>query len=325
MPAPETTIATAPPNPQLTTTAVFTFGATGSMGAEPEFECALDAEPFESCESPYLLEELTPGEHSLMVRAVDQFLNVDPTPARYQWRVIAPPLEPTITVVPPEPSIGNAHTFEFISDEPNATFECRITPNPLHVNTFEPCDTPHTYRNLPDGEYLFQVRAVNEFGIAGELPAEHSFEVGNPPDTTILAGPSGTVESTTAAIAFSSSEPGSTFECSLDGEPFVECLSPAVFPDTEIPWPELSLGTAHVRGAGDRHQRQHRPDARRPHLDRRRADARRDDDHGRARGHDLEHDAPSSASPPRSPARRSSARSTARRSPTARRRPSTPA
>ena len=73
-----------------------------------------------------------------MVRAVDQFLNVDPTPARYQWRVIAPPLEPTITVVPPEPSVGNSHTFEFVSDEPNATFECRITPNPLHVNTFEP-------------------------------------------------------------------------------------------------------------------------------------------------------------------------------------------
>ena len=116
----------------------------------------------------------------LLVRGVDAFGNVDSTPARHEWRSIAPPLEPTITSVPPEPSIGNSHTFEFTTDEPNGTFECRITPNPLHINTFEPCSSPHTYTNLPDGEYIFEVRAVNEFGIAGELPAEHEFEVGQP-------------------------------------------------------------------------------------------------------------------------------------------------
>ncbi|HEX7172798.1 MAG TPA: hypothetical protein VF365_09355, partial [Candidatus Limnocylindria bacterium] len=41
-----------------------------------------------------------------------------------------------------------------------------------------------------------------------------------PPDTTITSGPSGEVGSTTATFDFISSEPGSTFACSLDGGAF---------------------------------------------------------------------------------------------------------
>jgi hypothetical protein len=48
----------------------------------------------------------------------------------------------------------------------------------------------------------------------------------SPPETTIDSGPSGTLRSATASFAFSSSEAGSTFECSLDGAPFGSCASP---------------------------------------------------------------------------------------------------
>jgi hypothetical protein len=50
------------------------------------------------------------------------------------------------------------------------------------------------------------------------------------PDTTITSGPSGSVSATTASFAFSSSEAGSTFECSLDGAPFGACTSPKDYP-----------------------------------------------------------------------------------------------
>ena len=170
--------------------------------------------------------------HTFLVRAIDINQNVDPEPASYTWRSVAPPLEPIIGTVPPEPSQGNAHTFEFSAqNEPNATFECRITPNPFHNNLFEACTSPHTYTNLPDGEYLFQVRAVNEYGIPGEIPAEHSFEVANTPDTSILAGPSGTTTDRIVAFAVLASEQGSIFECFLNAVELPCEFSPVMIPD----------------------------------------------------------------------------------------------
>jgi hypothetical protein len=47
-----------------------------------------------------------------------------------------------------------------------------------------------------------------------------------PPETAIDSGPTGTVGSASASFAFSSTEAGSTFECSLDGAAFSSCTSP---------------------------------------------------------------------------------------------------
>lgn len=46
------------------------------------------------------------------------------------------------------------------------------------------------------------------------------------PNTTITSGPSGFVRNTSATFGFSSSEAGSTFQCSLDGAAFAGCSSP---------------------------------------------------------------------------------------------------
>jgi hypothetical protein len=46
------------------------------------------------------------------------------------------------------------------------------------------------------------------------------------PETAIDSGPSGTVSSASASFGFSSSETGSTFQCSLDGAAFASCASP---------------------------------------------------------------------------------------------------
>jgi hypothetical protein len=50
-----------------------------------------------------------------------------------------------------------------------------------------------------------------------------------PPQTTITSGPSGTVASSTATFGFSSSEAGSTFQCSLDGAAPSACTSPKTY------------------------------------------------------------------------------------------------
>jgi Ca2+-binding RTX toxin-like protein len=47
-----------------------------------------------------------------------------------------------------------------------------------------------------------------------------------PPETMIDSGPSGLTSNRTPSFAFSSNEPGSEFECSLDSAPFDVCTSP---------------------------------------------------------------------------------------------------
>jgi hypothetical protein len=47
-----------------------------------------------------------------------------------------------------------------------------------------------------------------------------------PPDTTITGQPKAKTKKKQATFEFTSSEPGSTFECSLNGAPFTSCTSP---------------------------------------------------------------------------------------------------
>jgi hypothetical protein len=47
-----------------------------------------------------------------------------------------------------------------------------------------------------------------------------------PPDTSIASGPTGTVNNAEATFAFSTTEPGSTFECRLDEGAYATCSSP---------------------------------------------------------------------------------------------------
>ncbi|TWW07893.1 hypothetical protein E3A20_29780, partial [Planctomyces bekefii] len=62
-----------PPNPNLMSTATFTFSANESA----TFQCALDAAPYTSCTSPVTLTNVTTGSRSFHVRAYDAAGNSD--------------------------------------------------------------------------------------------------------------------------------------------------------------------------------------------------------------------------------------------------------
>ncbi len=77
---PETLMTRAPGAKVRDSSAVLTFKGD-PVGDVSGFQCRLDSAAFAACESPLVLEGLLVGTHTVAVRAVDLFGNVDPTPA----------------------------------------------------------------------------------------------------------------------------------------------------------------------------------------------------------------------------------------------------
>jgi hypothetical protein len=96
---PETEIFSKPAKDHILQESAFVFK---SPSGATVFQCSLDPEQldtptFEHCEAVYKV-VLEDGPHRLLVRAVDNAGNMDPTPEKYEWRVaVDPPEVPTIT------------------------------------------------------------------------------------------------------------------------------------------------------------------------------------------------------------------------------------
>jgi parallel beta-helix repeat protein len=233
---PATTITSGPAATTTDRSATFTFGASEEGST---FECSLDGEPFASCAAPVTYAGLTLGDHLFMVSATDPAGNTDPQPAVHEWTVVAPPdttpPETTIDVAPPSPTTETSATFTFSSDEPMATFECR-----LDVQPFTPCISLVEIVGVAEGEHVFSVRAIDTAGNVDPEPAVHRWTVDlpdpppddtTPPRTTIVSGPPLVTTVTSATFAFDADDPTATFECALDAGGFAPCSSPANYGD----------------------------------------------------------------------------------------------
>lgn len=85
---PNTRIVSGPPRVTFQRFAKFRFASTE---AQSRFQCKVDRRPWRGCRNPF---KRTVGagvkagrKHVFKVRAIDRFGNVDPTPARFGWRV----------------------------------------------------------------------------------------------------------------------------------------------------------------------------------------------------------------------------------------------
>src|SRR6185295_18498953 len=186
------------------------------------FECRVDGQAFSSCTSPLTTATLGDGPHTFDVRAIDQANNVDQTPASRSFTVDTVTPGTTIDSGPTGPTGSTSASFAFSSNEPGSSFECK-----LDAGSFASCSSPQNYSSLSQGAHTFTVRAIDAAGNVDPSPATRSWTVDTlAPNTTIDSGPSGPTASTSASFAFSSDEPGSTFECKLDAGSFASCSSP---------------------------------------------------------------------------------------------------
>lgn len=155
------------------------------------------------------------------------FLPAPPPPAGTGSGPVSAP--ETVDTTPPNVSVqvvtqrvGTTTADAVFTGDPTATsVECRVD-----QDAYVPCTSPHQTASLPTGEHTLSVRAVDAAGNAAT--AETGFAIdADPPLTTIDSGPSGS--STTidrARFTFTSSKPGSVFECRLDNGAAMPCTSP---------------------------------------------------------------------------------------------------
>lgn len=81
---PSTRIVFGPPRATYKRLAKFRFASTETQST---FQCKLDKKRWRACRNPFKRKVSAGRKHVFRVRAIDRFGNVDPTPARFGWRV----------------------------------------------------------------------------------------------------------------------------------------------------------------------------------------------------------------------------------------------
>ena len=134
----------------------------------------------------------------------------------------------TIDTHPADPSSGGSVSFAYHASESGASFECSLAAG-SGPDSFSACPSSgRTYAGLANGAYAFKVRATDLAGNQGvaasfEWTVNNSLADTTPPQTTIVSKPPDPSDSSTASFTYQSNEPGSSFECELDGGAFAGC------------------------------------------------------------------------------------------------------
>jgi hypothetical protein len=110
---------------------------------------------------------------------------------------------------------------------PAGTGACAAVPSATSFGGNSGLDNPQSMAISPDAASLY-LGAANDAGIARfavELPPVEEGADTSPPDTTITKHPKKKTKKKRAKFEFTSTEPGSTFQCKIDKGQFVACTS----------------------------------------------------------------------------------------------------
>jgi hypothetical protein len=132
----------------------------------------------------------------------------------------------TITSHPSSTTNSTTADFTYTSTKAKATFQCQ-----LDDGVYSACTGTKSYEGLLEGQHTFSVKATDAAGNTDLNPASFTWIIDlTPPKTTITEQPPVRTESVSARFSFTSTEPGSTFQCQIDGNAFAECASPKEYP-----------------------------------------------------------------------------------------------
>lgn len=199
------------------TTATFKWHDTATAAG---YMCELDTAGAHTCTPNTNLpfSNLSEGAHTFTVQP--QATGAI-TATTYRWTVDLTPPTTQVTGKPPALSTSKTSTFTFTSPDPTATFRCT-----LNGSTPAPCTSPLTYPGLSDATRSLLVQAVDPAGNVDTQAQPIVWTVDTTPPDTTLADPGNLTGQDVAVFSFTSSEAGSTFQCSFRKAAFTACTSP---------------------------------------------------------------------------------------------------
>ncbi len=211
---PSTSIASGPAPIDSSSAPPFTFTAS-----EPSsFLIDLDGDAFTSVDGSFTPAGLGDGPHTLAVFAVDAAGNVDPVGASLSWTIDSALPDTILTSAPTPYASSSSATFAFTS-APGATFACRLDDEP-----FAACTSPVTLTGLSEGIHLFRVQATSASGLVDPTEAAAVWTVDTvAPETTISTDVPALTRSRSIFVTLGA-EPGSSFNCVLDGIALPGCV-----------------------------------------------------------------------------------------------------
>jgi hypothetical protein len=236
---PQSFLDAAPVGVTSSTSATFAFHATDARSLSgTTFQCQLDGGAWGACTSPQTYFGLANGSHTFTVAATDGAGNQDPVGQTVTWTINT--ALPAITLQNPASGTDtNDTTPSFSGDAGTAAGDSSTVQLLIFASTDlsgSPVQTltatagsdgswSATAAALPDGTYAAYAQQA---GAAGTATSDvHTFAVDtHAPSTTITLGPPGDSGTGDASFSFSSSKPGSSFQCRLDGGAWSACSSP---------------------------------------------------------------------------------------------------
>jgi arylsulfatase A-like enzyme len=227
-PIPDTTILTGPEGATAFRVATFRYFSQSRLST---YQCRLtvDGVPgaWEPCDQGSMtVGALEDGDYVFEASGTDEHGVADPTPATRSFSIHATGPDVRIDSGPPVHTKEDILSFSFSSQTPDTTFECQLAQLGT-AGAWEPCDplTGITYGPVGQGQWLFQVRAVDSASEATDPPAAWLVHVDTTgPAMIFLTSPRRRTASTEADLRFVANEDvAGVTTCKLDSGSWTDC------------------------------------------------------------------------------------------------------